>query len=422
MPAGESVAVPGPPAEPDAPPTPEKSTLRLTIAAVGDMMIGTDFPENHLPDDDGISFLADVAPVLSAADIALGNLEGVFVDGGEPGKKCSNPSACYLFRSPTRYAEHYRAAGFDVLSLANNHARDFGEEGRTSSMDAIVAAGMLHTGREGDFASLEYSGISVAVLGYAVTKNSNMLLDYDLAEQTISDFSATHDVVIVFYHGGAEGKDVTHVPFAEEEYYGEPRGDVVRFSRMAIDVGADLVIGHGPHVVRGMERYKDRLIAYSLGNFATYYGISVEGIKGIAPILVATLDGEGRFIEGNIVSTIQVRPAGPSIDEEQGALDLIRKLSAQDFGQSGLLFGHDGSIASIDRPEVAASCSNQLYKSFEERLATGDGMGHGPDVGSDEWKSVIEFRLGVRDDPDVPERDSNSWCSFVDKRIGVGQQ
>jgi len=385
------------------------------------MMIGTDFPENHLPDDDGVSFLADVTAVLSAADLTFGNLEGVLVDGGEPGKKCSNPNACYLFRSPTRYAEHYRNAGFDVLSLANNHARDFGEEGRTASMEAIAAAGMLHTGREGDFASLEINGISVAVLGYAVTKNSNMLLDYDLAEQTISEYGESHDIVIVSFHGGAEGRDVTHVPFAEEEYFGEPRGDVVRFSRMAIDVGADLVIGHGPHVVRGMESYKGKLIAYSLGNFATYYGISVEGIKGVAPILMATLDGNGNFIGGDIVSTIQIRPAGPSLDEEQRTLKLIRGLSVQDFGQSGLVFAEDGSITPVERPDVPPSCSNQLFASFESQASTSDGMGHGPDVGSDEWKSVIEFKLGVRDDPEVPERDTNAWCGFVDKRISDEQ-
>ena len=413
--------VPVPAAEPEVSYGPDRATQRLTIAAVGDMMIGTDFPENHLPDDDGVSFLADVTLALSAADITFGNLEGVLVDGGEPGKKCSNPNACYLFRSPTRYAEHFRNAGFDVLSLANNHARDFGENGRTASMEVIAAAGMLHTGREGDFASLEINGISVAVLGYAVTKNSNMLLDYDLAEQTISEYSESHDVVIISYHGGAEGQEVTHIPFAEEEYFGEPRGDVVRFSRMAVDVGADLVIGHGPHVVRGMENYKGRLIAYSLGNFATYYGISVDGIKGVAPILTATLDGNGNFVGGDIVSTIQIRPAGPSLDEEQRALKLIRGLSVQDFGQSGLVFADDGSIAPVKRPEVPASCSNQLYASFESRLSTGDGMGHGPDIGSDEWRSVIEFRLGVRDDPEVPERDTNSWCGFINKRVGDEQ-
>ena len=351
----EPVPTPAPAPEIEPPPepaAPDRSTMRIQIASVGDMMIGTDYPQNHLPDDDGASFLADVTPYLAAADIAFGNLEGVLMDGGEPAKKCSNPSACYLFRSPTRYVEHYRNAGFDVLSLANNHARDFGEEGRTSSMEAIAAAGMRHSGRVDDFASLEVNGLKVAVLAYAVTKNSNMLLDYELAFTTVAHFAATHDIVIVSFHGGAEGADVTHVPFAEEEYYGEPRGDVVWFARGVVDAGADLVIGHGPHVVRGMERYKDRLIAYSLGNFATYYGISVTGLKGIAPILMTTLDGDGRFVEGEIVSTVQLRPAGPSIDPAQRALNLIRGLSVEDFGNPGLSFLPDGKVLPAPRAAV----------------------------------------------------------------------
>jgi len=144
------------------------------------------------------------------------------------------------------------------------------------------------------------------------------------------------------------------LPFAEEEYYDEPRGDVVWFARGVVDAGADLVIGHGPHVVRGMERYKERLIAYSLGNFATYYGISVAGIKGIAPILTVTLDGNGVFVDGQITSTVQLRPAGPSLDEKQRALLLIRGLSIDDFGNSGLLFESNGRIISADRASFKA--------------------------------------------------------------------
>ena len=97
-----------------------------------------------------------------------------------------------------------------------------------------------------------------------------MLLDYELAERTVAEFAEIHDVVIVSFHGGAEGATVMHVPFTEEEYYGEPRGDVALFAHRMVDAGADLIVGHGPHVVRGIERYKDRLIAYSLGNFATF--------------------------------------------------------------------------------------------------------------------------------------------------------
>jgi len=352
QPAPEPVSVaepePAAAAEPDIsakPAEPDKSGIRITIASVGDMMIGTDFPENHLPDDDGVSFLEAVTPALSSADITFGNLEGVLVDGGQPVKKCSNPNACYLFRSPTRYADYFRAAGFDVMSLANNHARDFGEEGRTSTMIALAGVGIHHSGREGDFASFEVNGLKIAVLAYAVTKESNMLLDYELARATVADFATSHDIVMVTFHGGAEGADVINLPFAEEEYYGEPRGDVVMFARMVVDAGADLVIGHGPHVVRAMEHYKDRLIAYSLGNFATYYGISVAGIKGIAPILFTTLDGEGRFVEGEIVSTVQIRPAGPSIDDQQRAYKLIRGLTAEDFENSGLTFTEDGRFA-----------------------------------------------------------------------------
>ena len=345
-------------AEPEpAPPVPQRSTptprlmRTITIAAVGDMMLGTDFPENTLPDDDGVGFLADVTPILSAADLAVGNLEGVLLDGGEPAKKCNNPRACYLFRSPSRYVEHFRNAGFDALSLANNHSRDFGEEGRQASMRTLAAAGIHHSGLEGDFATIEVDGLRIAFLAYAVTRNSNLMLTYDLelARTTVADFAGSHDIVIVSFHGGAEGQNVEHLPFAEEEYFNEPRGNVVLFARMAIDAGANFVFGHGPHIVRAMEQYKGRLIAYSLGNFATYYGISVEGMRGIAPILVVTLDEEGRFIHGRIHSTVQVRPAGPSIDPRDRALNLIRDLSIEDFGSPGLHFETDGTIKPVPR-------------------------------------------------------------------------
>ena len=344
-----------PEAAPEPLPAPaqvDKSSLRISIAAVGDMMIGTDYPHNHLPDDDGAGFLADVAPYLQRADIAFGNLEGVLMDGGEPAKTCRNLNACYLFRSPTRYAAHYRDAGFDIVSLANNHARDFGEEGRDSSARAMQDVGIAASGRAGSYSVITRGDLSVAFVNFAVTKNSNMLLDYENSFSWIASLDDEHDIVVVTFHGGAEGADATHVPFAEEEYYGEPRGDVVWFARGAVDAGADLVIGHGPHVVRGMERYRDRLIAYSLGNFATYYGISVAGIKGIAPILTATLDGDGRFIEGNIVSTIQHRPAGPSIDPQRRAQKLILGLTLADFGNAGLVIGKDGAVVPTERPPV----------------------------------------------------------------------
>jgi hypothetical protein len=337
---------------------PNRALQRLSIAAVGDMMLGTNYQRNHLADDDGVSFLQMVIPVLAAADIALGNLEGVLLDGGEQAKKCSNPNACYLFSSPSRYIDHYKRAGFDVLSLANNHSRDFGEEGRFAGMKIIVAAGLHHSGLRSDFATMVVVDLEVALLAFWVTRNSKLLHDYERARTIVASHAQRYDIVVVSFHGGAEGRDVTRIPFAEEFYFGEPRSDVVRFSRLVVDASTDLVLGYGPHVVHAMENYKDRLIAYSLGNFATYFGMSAEGQRGIAPILVTTLDGTGKFIGGQVHSTIQLRPAGPSFDPDSQALRLIRNLSAADFDRSGIQFDADGEIHPTPRGSLRSSSNN----------------------------------------------------------------
>jgi hypothetical protein len=118
-PAAQPAPAPPQPVAADAPAEPRPPGI--SIAAVGDIMMGTDYPKNILPDDDGVGFLAAVTPTLSAADVAFGNLEGPLVDGGEAVKQCKPEStACYAFRSPTRYAAHLRNAGFDVMSLAKN--------------------------------------------------------------------------------------------------------------------------------------------------------------------------------------------------------------------------------------------------------------------------------------------------------------
>ncbi len=325
-------------------PAPAGDEGSFTIAAVGDLMLGTDFPSHRLADDDGVSLLNDATPILSAADIVFGNLEGVLLDGGEPVKKCSNPSACYLFRSPTRYSDHFAAAGFTVMSLANNHARDFGEEGRTSSMEALAGSGIRHSGRMGDVASWTVDGKRVAMIAFAPFKGAHDMLDIPAAVGLVTGLADDHDIVIVSFHGGGESGDVLHVPFETETFRGENRGDVARFSRAVIDAGADLVVGHGPHVPRGLEIHNERLIAYSLGNFATYYGIRVTGDNGLAPLLVATLDGDGRFIEGQVHSFRQRRPRGPVTDLSNEAASLMKTLSETDFPDTSPVFEENGRI------------------------------------------------------------------------------
>jgi poly-gamma-glutamate capsule biosynthesis protein CapA/YwtB (metallophosphatase superfamily) len=342
-PAPAPAPKPAPPAE-TAPPLPAATHPGLTLAAVGDMMLGTDFPENTLPDDDGLSFFDAVTPILQGPDVTFGNLEGVLQDGGEPVKQCKNPKICFLFRSPARYATYFKLAGFDALSLANNHARDFGEQGRSASMAALDAAGIRHSGREGTTASWVANGRRIGLVAFAPNVGSNQLNEPELATALVADLAAKNDVVIVSFHGGAEGNGAEKLPFAREIFVGEDRGNVVEFAHAMVDAGADIVLGHGPHVVRPMELYHDRLIAYSLGNFATYYGISVEGIRGVAPILLVTLDEQGRFVSGRIESTTQVRPAGPARDPANGVLTLLRTLTETAFPAGELVIGEDGSL------------------------------------------------------------------------------
>lgn len=322
----------------------------IQVAAVGDIMLGTDYPKDTLAPDD-LNILAHVTPVLQQADLAFGNLEGVLLDGGEPIKKCQNLSACYLFRTPTRYALNLKNAGFDVMSLANNHARDFGEAGRTSSMQALSAVGVHHSGRLGDVAKMQVKGIKFAMIAFAPFGNSHDMLDIPKAVELVSELAAVHDIVMVSIHAGAEGLEAVHLPFDTEYYHGEDRGDAVKFAHAVIDAGADLVVGHGPHVPRAVELYKERLIAYSLGNFCTHWGISVAGIKGLAPILLANLRPNGAFLGGQIVSARQQRPEGPVLDQNHAAARLIRDLSREDFPDSRLLLDSVGNIRIVPKPD-----------------------------------------------------------------------
>lgn len=316
----------------------------ISIIAVGDIMLGTNFPDDRTAADDGAHLLSGVSSVLRNADITFGNLEGVLMQGGVAAKKCKNPISCYVFRSPPHYANYLKKAGFDVVSLANNHARDFGEEGRSASMDALDHVGLLHSGRVGDVARWQVKGVSISFIAYAPFGGSHDLLDIPLAQKQIAYETTVSDLVLVSIHAGAEGKNVMHVPFQHEMFYNEDRGDVVEFSHAAIDAGADLVVGHGPHVPRALELYKNRLIAYSLGNFATYRGIKISGENGIAPILSATITAVGEFKTGKIISARQFRPAGTQLDPSQHAAVLIEKLTKQDFPNTPLVFSSDGLI------------------------------------------------------------------------------
>ncbi len=126
--------------------------------------------------------------------------------------------------------------------------------------------------------------------------------------------AANADVVIVTMHAGAEGSDKMHVRQGTEMFLGENRGNSVAFTHAVVDAGADLVVGSGPHVLRGMEWYHGHLIAYSLGNFAGYKVFAMGGPLSISGILRVTLRGDGGFDSGTLVPTRMVGGGLPALD------------------------------------------------------------------------------------------------------------
>lgn len=329
------------------PPARQRAKDRLTVVAVGDIMLGSHFPDSSTLHPGGATaVLADLASVLRDADLTVGNLEGVLLDTGAVVKRCQDPDACYAFRSPEVYAEVLADVGFDFLSLANNHSGDFGPHGRDSTKHRLAEVGIAYAGLAGsdEVAYRSVGGRRLAFLGFAPNSGTVDVRDLDRARELVARAAAEAEIVIVSFHGGAEGADAQRVPRATETYYGEDRGDVYAFAHACVDAGADLVFGHGPHVTRAVELYRGRLIAYSLGNFATYGRFSLRGPKGVAPVLRVDVDGEGAFLRGEAIPTIQTKPTGPMLDPERRAVNLLRELSTADFPESPLLVDPDGQL------------------------------------------------------------------------------
>jgi hypothetical protein len=152
------------------------------------------------------------------------------------------------------------------------------------------------------------------------------------------------DVVVVTMHAGAEGVDHQHVHPGSEVFLGENRGDVVAFSHAVVDAGADLVVGHSPHVLRGMEWYKGRLIAYSLGNFSAWHNFALSGVLGVSGILRVTLDDDGSWVKGRLVATRLVDPGIPELDPAEAAHGVVRELSREDFGRRAVRVSPAGEL------------------------------------------------------------------------------
>lgn len=319
----------------------------INIVAVGDIMIGASYPsKKYLPKDDAINSFSEVSKYLKG-DVVFGNLEGVFLDEGES-HKCieKEPNNCYVFRMPERYARIIKEAGFNLLSVANNHTNDFGKMGINRTIHNLEEQGIFFAGYISHPSVIfEIDGIRYGFCAFSPNRNMMSLLEINSAKKLIENLKLNSDIVIVSMHGGAEGIEYDRVLKDYEFFLGENRGNVYKFAHSAIDAGADLVLGHGPHITRAVELYKGKLIAYSLGNFNTYGRFSLIGKKGIAPLLDIKLDRNGNFIHAKVISIKQDKINGLQIDYDQKAFLELRKLSNLDFPDTELDFRKLGEIS-----------------------------------------------------------------------------
>ena len=319
----------------DSAPDQSEPAPAIRVAAVGDVMMGTTFPESILPPEDGATLFRSVAPLLAGHDVVFGNLEGPLTEVSLS-PKCPKPRRegrpCFAFRTPPRYAARLAEAGFTAVNVANNHSLDFGMEGLDDTLAALDNAGVRPVGGE-RVGVFTIGGRSVAVAGFSYslrTRYVHPLQDIEAAREIVAELKEEYDLVVVSFHGGAEGARAMRVTDAEEEFLGEDRGNVVRFARAAVDAGADIVLGHGPHVPRAIEVYRGKLIAYSLGNFAVYSMFNIKGPSGLGYVLQTELDPEtGDVLRFRTPSVILVHPGIPQPDPSGKAEALLRKLSEE---------------------------------------------------------------------------------------------
>jgi len=323
---------------------PSSAPSTITVAAVGDIMMGTDYPLPKLPKKDGRFLFEEAKGFLRKADIVFGNLEGPLYDGDSPAKKVKDVREAYFFRTPPGYVKNLVDAGFSVVSLANNHAGDFGDKGMSSTKKALAAAGIKYSSKAGEVAEFEINGLRIGLVALSFGPPPRSIVYPEKALEEIDLLSKKYDLLILSIHGGKEGGTALRTEDQFEYFLDEPRGNLVQFAHAAIDRGADLILAHGPHVPRALEIYQDRLIAYSLGNFCTYRGMSLDQEKGYAPLLWVELGRDGEFVKGKIFSFIQVPPGAPKRDEKEKAWTLIKKLSEEDFPETSPFFGESETI------------------------------------------------------------------------------
>src|SRR4051812_41661333 len=315
----------------------------FTLSWVGDIAFSAD---RGLPAGDVGGAIGPLKQALDA-DIVTGNLEGTLATGGA--SKCgrrrrlAHAGDCFSFRAPPRYARGLRRVGFDLMNVANNHANDYGPIGQAQTAEALRGAGIAYAGRTGQITTLRVGQARIGFVGFAPYPWASPLLDIRAAAGLVRTARRDNDLVVVMMHQGAEGAGALHVPFGTETAFGENRGDARAFTHAMIDAGAGLVLGSGPHVIRGVERYKHHLIAYSLGNFAGPHTLAAGGVTALSAILRVEISSDGDILGGRWIPVSLVSSGVPRYDRSGASIRLVKRLSLSDFHSRWPIFS-DGRI------------------------------------------------------------------------------
>ena len=255
------------------------SPVSLTLSVVGDCTLGTDetfdydtslnaYYENYGAD----YFLQNVKDIFSTDDLTIANFEGTLTDSDEREDKT------FAFKAPASYASILTGGSVEAVNTANNHSHDYGEQSFNDTLAALDDAGIVHFGYD-ETAVMDVKGIKVGLVGIYE------LYDHLEREQQLKDNIAKvkadgAQLIVVIFHWGNETETV-------------PDSNQTTLGRIAIDEGADLVCGHHPHVLQGIETYKGRNIVYSLGNFCFGGNSSPSDMDTMIYQQTFTIDADG---------------------------------------------------------------------------------------------------------------------------------
>ncbi|MDC7287127.1 CapA family protein [Blautia schinkii] len=230
-----------------------ETPVSLTISVVGDCTLGTDESFDY---DSGFTayydsygkdyFLQNVKSIFSADDLTIANMEGTLTESTEREEKQ------FAFKAPPAYAGILSSGSVEAVNTANNHSHDYGEQSFTDTMAALDQEGIVHFGYD-ETAVMDIKGVKVGLVGI-YELNDHLERTQQLKDNIAKVKAEGANLVIVIFHWGNEKETV-------------PDDNQMTLGRLAIDEGADLVCGHHPHVLQGIETYKGKNIVYSLGNF-----------------------------------------------------------------------------------------------------------------------------------------------------------